>query len=505
MIFPSDLILDEDSERGLFYGNEAHNYSKNNLEKQKKLYFHNYKRYIDPENNYNQKKIKSDYPEGHEVSLTTVISQYFSLFKENILKNINEKDIKWILTVPGLWDEKGKELMLTIGNKIGMKNSEIILEQEAASLSVLYDEYINKKHLKKNKSYITIDAGFDSVEICVNKIIDNNKNLKQLMQPLSFRYGSNIINEKIIELIEIVCDEKISKIINNNFDGWQITLDDIELKKKEIDENTTGDINILIPFNNEKFNWLGLKNNWEGKYNNQKISYNRTHIKIPSNIIKTFISDIAFNIIKKIEIIIEKMSIIKEKIEFIYITGGFSNSKILQYEIKKNFDKSHYIFFSDSPSQSIMKGAAIYGLNPNKILFRVSPITIGIGTYIYFEENEGKCLKQIKDEEDQLRCFKFLTFFKKGETIKNNDIISKKFFPLNIKNVSLSIYSAFNDTLTIENSHKFGEIELQLKNSNLPIKKMEIEISLKFSNYIKATISENNLKNNNESIFYYPS
>lgn len=503
--FQSELIMDEDSERGLFYGNKAHNYPKNDLAKQKKLYFSNFKRYKDPNNNIN--KIKSDFPDNHEVKLEAVISQYLTLMKEDNLNNLgDENDIKWILTVPRLWDDQGKQIMKDVSNKIGMKNSEIILEQEASSLAVLYDDNIDSKHLKNNKAYIVVDAGHTSVDICVNKIIDSkNKIIKQLMQPLSFRYGSNLINDKIIEVIESVCDKTMEEMKNSNFDAWQIMLNDIELKKKEIDKSTSGDVSILTPFNNDKWNYLGLKHNWEGKYKNQKIIYNRTNINIPSNIIKSFINENVDNIIKEIEIIIDKMSLKKEKIELIYITGGFASSKMFQNELNEHFNKAHFVLFDKNPSETVMKGAAIYGLRPNQILYRVSPVTIGIGIYIYFEDNEGKCQKQLRDDEENMRCFKFLTLIHKEQEIKSNEIILTKLIPWEKKRINISFYSTFKDNLTIDDCYKLGEMKLDLTESTAYLKNREIEVSLSFSNQLNATISEKSTSNKLSSIFYYPS
>ena len=503
--FPSELILDEDSERGLHYGNKAHSYPKNGLAKQKKLYFSNFKRYIEPNNNI--EKIKSDFPNNHEVKLETVIYQYLSLMKENNLNNLgDENDIKWILTVPGFWDDKGKQLMKNVSNKIGMKDSEIILEQEASSLAFLYDDNIDSKHLKKNKVYIVVDAGFTSVDICVNKIIDRKKKIiKQLMQPLSFRYGSNIINDKIIKVIESVCDKKMEEMRDSNFDEWQIMLNDIELKKKEIDNSTSGEISILTPFNNDKWNWVGMKNNWEGKYKDQKIIYNRTNINIPSSIIKSFINENIDNIIKEIEAIIDKMSIIKEKIELIIITGGFSNSKMFQNEINEHFKKAHFISFDKNPLETVMKGAAIYGLRPNQILYRVSPVTIGIGIYIYFEDNVGKCEKQLRDDEENMRCHKFITLIKKGQEMKSDDIISTKVIPWEKKNINISFYSTFNDNLSIDDCCKLEEMKLNLSESKEYLKNREIEVSLSFSNLVSASISEKSTSNKISSLFYYPS
>ena len=506
-LFPSELILDEDSERGLFYGDKAHNYSKNELLNQKKLYFSQFKKYAEPSNFNN--KIKSDVPEGHEVSLEIVISQYLSLLKEtnlNNFENITEKGIKWILAVPGFWDERGKQLMLNVTNNIKMIDSEIILQQEAASLSILYDENIDKKHLSKNKAYIVVNAGFSSVDICVNKIIDDKKNIKQLIQPMNFRYGSNIINEKIINVIESVYDKKkIDEVRKKNYDDWQKTLDDIELKKNEINETTNGDINIITPFNSDKWNWLGLQGSWEGKYIDRKITFTRDHISIPSDIIKSFITETSINIINEMQAIFDKMSIIKEKIELIIITGGFSTHKILQNEIKKNFEKSHFISFLKSPLETIMKGAAIYGLNPDKILYRVSPVTIGIGIYINFEENEGKCEKQLKGDDEQFRCFKYITFIEKGKTFQNTQIISKKIKPWEKNKVNIIIYSTFNDILSSNDCKELGEIVFELDGNSLPLENREIEVSFKFSNYITVSVFDKNSKKEKSSKFYYPS
>ena len=58
------------------------------------------------------------------------------------MKDINIKNIKWIITVPPLWDEKGKKFMEEMAIKAGMINAEIALEPEAASLAIFHDKNI---------------------------------------------------------------------------------------------------------------------------------------------------------------------------------------------------------------------------------------------------------------------------------------------------------------------------------------------------------------------------
>ena len=512
--FLSELILDEETQKGFKYGDEAHNYKKNEIKNSTKIYFSKFKKYLDPRNNENDYNnlIESDFPLGHKIPLKTIIIQYLSLFKkdniDNYLDNINKDkyEIKWILTVPGLWDEKGKIFMNNICGYLGIENSEIILEQEASSLSMLYDNNVNKKYLQNNNNFILIDLGFSSVDICVNKIIKDN-NLKQLIQPKSFRLGSSSINQKIIEVIESVCDkDKINKCKTENYDTWQITLDEIEAKKKDIEESTSGNIRILIPFNQKLWTFFGFIDIREGKYKNRKIRYNKEYIDIPSDIIKSFINDAATNIIKEINNIIEEMNKMKEKIGILIFIGGFANSKILQNKINNEF-KSYLVYFFPDQKDTITKGAAIYGLYPNKILYRVSPVTIGIGIYIDFEEEKGICEPRIKNENGEIFCFKILSIIQKGQILKSNEIIKKRNInPWNLDKINIDIFSTFNDDFSSKDEiNKLGDIKLNFVEVNPNLKKKNIDISMKFTNYITVTVFEKGKKNENSTIFYYPS
>ena len=193
-----------------------------------------------------------------------------------------------------------------------------------------------------------------------------------------------------------------------------------------------------------------------------------------------------------------------EKIRLILFTGGFSSSKILQNSIKNAFNKSYIIYFSKNPNETIMKGAAIYGLKPNSILFRVSPVTIGIGIYKDFNENKGTCEKQM-NIEGEFFCFGIITFIQKGETIKNNSIIKKKIIPWYKDKINVELFSTFNEDFSKNEYNKLGDIELKFIENDLPLKNRDIEILMKFSNYITVSLLDKTYKNYKSEEFYYPS
>jgi molecular chaperone DnaK (HSP70) len=198
-------------------------------------------------------------PVGKQLENDIVITEYLRLLKDYIINNeekinyTNIKDVKWVLTVPPLWDDNSKNKMKELAMKADMSNVEIALEPEVDSLAIFYDKNIKKEILKQGTSFLMVDMGGYTVDFTAMKILDENKNLEQLLQPVSFAFGSNLINEKIIEIIEkAYSKEKLEKVKKTNYKLWEKTLDEIEEKKKQINNNEAKNFRININFNEGK-------------------------------------------------------------------------------------------------------------------------------------------------------------------------------------------------------------------------------------------------------------
>ena len=511
-IISSELIMEKDDKIALRIGSKAHNFPKNRIKPENKLYFSKFKKNLDPKVNNNY--AESNIPEGVKVELEHVIKGYLLLLREEIqdnnerIKEMNIKDIKWIITVPPLWDEKGKKFMKQVAIKAGMINVDIALEPEAASLAIFHDKSIKKKYLEKGKTFLIVDAGGYTVDISANKIIDSNHNLEQLLKPTSYKYGSNLINEKIIEVIEAVYGkEKIQKVKENNYEAWEKTLDEIEKKKKEIDSNTAENFRLSIMFNDKKCGYMS--DNCEGKFNGITIPYSSSQIDIPSTIIQDIINNIAINIVNEIN---KSFSKTNENIDLIVLTGGFSSNKIFEKKIRNNFKSSlKELHFLKSPQESVMKGAAIFGLRPNQILYRISPITIGVDTYEYIDENE-ECEEKFTDKDGDLRCLNYKVFVERGKSIKTNEILTFIIYP---SSDVISVFYSFDEDLNKQNSLKFDNNSpneedsesstIEIPYSDLPMKNRTISVSMKFSNYLNVTVMDENQNIGKWKIFYYPS
>lgn len=368
----SDIILDEYGLKGLEIGYRAHIHSKNDLEKEKRIYFSNIKRYLVSDERIDEKIIFSDAPKEKIVNLSIIVEEYLNLLKENIKKNErikNSQSIKWVITIPSIWTEVNINIMKEILEDLEMDNYEIISEADASSVGIFYEKNI-KQALTKNKVYMLINLDLFNIDININKVIDTKKNKTQKLRP-SLSYNSNInrsysINEEIIDILEHAFGYKdIQDKINNDYDIWQKTLDDIEYKKLLINENMVEELDILTEFSKMNGKYL-LEDNWPVDYRKYKINLSKGKVSIPLRLLKDIIHSYCKKVIQEIDNLIGKL---KQKVNIIIIGGEFSKSKILQDNINRSYSKSHKVLYLDDIEKTIMKGSAIYGLKNKKKLY----------------------------------------------------------------------------------------------------------------------------------------
>ena len=498
-IQPTTIVITKNNLKGYRFGYDAENFM-NEPRSEEYIYFNRIKTKLDPKfKNDVQSKIYIDskYPPNYKINLRIIITEYLRMFSDNALKYYNLKgytkfikdDIKWIVTVPAIWNEYGKQFMRNCAKKAGMKKIIIALEPEAASLTMFKDDNVDEKYKEKGKIFMLIDAGGYTLDITINEIIDIQGNLKQLSPPSGGAYGSMNINDYLMKLIEeTFTKKKIDDLRKNRYDLWKITLDSIEKKKKELrdDESDAPNYKIDIRFENNcepgLFSWIfGKKCSKIISYG--KVEYDNKYLYIPKNIMRQILLKNINKIIEHIKKLIEDFP----NIDLMVLTGGFSKCNLLKEEIKRNFNYPYKELID--PEVSIMRGAAIYGIQPNQIVSRKSPYTIGTNKY----SNIIKGTECRNKENNQ--CEYFDIFIRKGDDIKNNQEISHVFTPMYEKQESIGFplyFSKNKDQRYIdENIIKVSEFSMKVKEMNIPREERFFEFRMKFGSCI--TVSGKNL------------
>ena len=448
---PSDIILSKELQHGLINSNSASvtmmNYNQKEL--RKILYISSIKSIIESKNETINDNLCYYYPNYIYLNITNDLCSFFTMLKSDIMKEIKESnnhEILWIISIPSNWDEFQKQIMIKSLKTSDINNIKLIYESDAISLSAYNDKYIDNKYKKKNNVFLLIDFGASSVSFTVNKFEDNKGTINQIFTEVKNDIGTNYIVEEIINIFVELLGEKNIENIKVNYPGdWIKFLKEIN----KVIENT--------------FNINGIEIFEITNIFNKNINVNFIYDNLKYNI----------NFNKKEN---------KIKLNYFILTGGFSQNKIIKNELDKYAeDKSLSVQTLSSYQNAISKGCVIYGINPNNLLTKKSPITLGIYNYI-------------KKEMEIL--------IKKNEEIKN-EIILEKYIKPQLENQKIIQIFVYLTDIEIKDSKElkkylFGRVLIKL-NKNIE----KIKLLIQYDTYLNFSAIDSNGKENIKTEFQF--
>jgi len=425
-----------------------------------------------------------------KIKLKIVIKEYLRLISNKALNKINtfsnekkyeKKDISWIVTVPAIWDESGKQFMLKCSKEAGMEDIKIALEPEAASLTMFNDDIIDNKLKKKGKKFMLIDAGGYTIDITINEILDEEGNLKQLSPPSGGSYGSMNINIDIFNLIKEIFNN--IKTIKDKDRKQLLSEIEEDIKKNYCEgKSDSEEFKISQHFSIRRFYQSNVRYYESKEYG--KIKYDDDYIYIERSIIKRMILKQINKIITHTKKLIDNY----KGIEQIVLAGGFFNCELLVQEFYNSFP-GMIINKLSTPELSVMLGAGLYGINPNQILYRISPYTIGTNYYKRRIKNT-ECRNEVITEEGKIECEYFDTFIKKGELVKNNFQKSIIYNPLRKEQTKIIFYLYSSDLIEQiyidKNIELIGSFDIEVNDINIPRNERKINVTMIFGSCIKV-------------------
>ena len=468
----TELELSKETKKGLKYSYKASvsltNYNINELKSI--IFYKGFKSLLYEDGDGKNNNMYYQYNSDKIGDTNIILKEYFTLLKNGILLNLDKKykniPIKWIFAIPENLNQYEKQLIKNITTELEMYNLNFIYESDTSSLAMYNDRSIPFSVKQQNKTFMLIDAGGHSIDITIYKILDEQGTLKQIMQTKNLNLGIFDISNKIINVFkEIFGEKEIEKVKKNEPGEWIKILNDIN----KIIENTYR-INGIEEY--EINNFLRKK---EGNFtfDNQTIKINKFNINFPLSLSGKFISENIDLLNEKINEIIQEL---KKKqnlnINNIIVTGGLSRNKIFKEKLKSNFSEDdNFIHYLSSYENDISKGAVFYGMNPDKIKNKISPITLGI------RKND------IKNKKENIELL-----IKKGEEMKNINLI-KYIKPKSTeqKYIKINIYLSkddYKDLKELENNLQ-GAIILKLDENQKGFIKLIInyDITINFFAY----------------------
>ena len=463
---PSDIGLSIANQKGIHYSLASSVSMKNYNAKELNniIYIKGIKSILTSLNNTINDNLCYIYPNHiiNKLNILKNIKEYFIMFKNDIIKELSEsyskieiieEKIQWIISVPSIWEEFQKQILNYALINSGIKNYKIIYESEAAALSMYYNKYIPKNLKQKNKSFILIDTGGYSLDIAAYQIIDRYGSIREIQIPTTDNKAVNNIKEEIIKILCNIFGKATIHTIKRDKPGeWIQILNDIDIAIEntyDTDGNDYFEINSRF---NENFNKIFEYDYYNNKY---KIELKNNLLIFPSSLIGKIILNNINNIRNIIQEIMDNLKQKNINLDSMIITGGLSQNKILQKEIKHYFSKDNKIKieFLSSYQTVVSKGSVLYGIKPSQIPLRISPITIGI-----------------KDKSNNIEIL-----IRKGDEIKNSVTIYKFLKAIDEQQnvIQLNIYIS-NDHEIGENNY-FGRLLLKMNDKNKGVIQIRIQ------------------------------
>ena len=471
---PTEIILDSKLQNVLAFGENCSNYKM----KEGELYFKKIKMNIYHKNKY----IKPENDFKNAFLLIDVIAKILEYVKEIALYSIkenkpyiNEDQIKWIVTVPSIWDLDQKSIMISSCEKAGLFNhysdraNFFALEPEVASLYCLNDNSIDKNFLLPGKTYIVCDLGGGTGDIVThfrafdNKIQEKhqctggpygseeieNRIFKDVIGKIFGYYNIHDLREKLYQ-IQSGQDKKPEgfeineQLLKEQWEQLQKNIKDMKyISKEQKDQTKTISFQIFQDFTDganikdlvDIFN-KSCPEGWKIKISSSKYWV----LEFPYKIIFDLIEEHGRNIANKISEIYNQV----RRIESIVYVGGYCSNDVLINYLKDKFPNLVHLKPS-CPEKAIVIGAVLFGINPYYIDLRKAMYTIGFNCDdIWDEKIHGGIGEKYYDSRYNIYKCKnsFHTFIRIGDDLSQNQYIEQSFMTMNTRTINLKFYKS---------------------------------------------------------------
>ena len=395
---PTEIILDNEYKFILAFGNECSGYINSHYDKDSYQYFKDIKMNLYKNND----KIKST--NGSEIDIELIISFILTKISDEAIDQIKREngikfkknEIRWVVTIPAIWEEKSKQIMINASKKAGLINENtdlslfLALEPEVAGIfyfSDLYSQLDEDKDLF-DTPYIICDIGAGTVDICTftrkrkkeendniinehlingenkrNFLINDNDNLIQEVKeinedifdsifieeypPIGNNYGGNYINNEFIgRLIEnLFGKEKVDQLKYLKIKRWKEFEEKIEKLKRDFTHLEPRDVCLDCRIFNDKDTKKSLedyindykKNHFRYKYELKFNPEEEWELIFSSQIFLDISKEVANEIFLKLEEVYNNV----KGAQIIFTGAGSKNTNLIYYishiiEEKKN-------------------------------------------------------------------------------------------------------------------------------------------------------------------------
>lgn len=358
-------------------------------------YFQKFKMKLQGNMDVTRKRMLEDI-EGKQVPAHTIFAMSINFLKMEILKSLTKhsgytiEDVHFIITIPAVWTDAAKQFMREAALEAGIPGDNLSLAYES-EVAAVYCRHLPKKMLvglrgrdllqsfNKGRKFMVLDLGGGTCDISVMEVV-NDGNIEHIRKATGGAWGGGKVNEEFsVFLNKIFGEDVVTQCWAENPSEYLEMVRAFEIKKRKICKETTDEVPFKIPA--ELRMLLKLKTGFEleevireTKYNG-KVIVKGDKILIDPNVFREFFKKTIDSIIKHMKEIFEENS--GRHIATILLVGGFTESPLVREAVREAFPNM-MIITPKEPSMAVLKGAVLFGQNPECICSRICKSTYGI-------------------------------------------------------------------------------------------------------------------------------
>ncbi|KAI8916450.1 hypothetical protein BC831DRAFT_486906 [Entophlyctis helioformis] len=290
---------------------------------------------------------------------------------------LNDSEILWCITVPAIWDERGKNNVRQAATYAGIiteatkQSLRIILEPEAAALYAL--KSMPELSGNNNAMFMILDAGGGTVDLTTHSISTNvgagiEPRLIEQSRGTGGLCGSTFVDRKFVGYMsEIVGAATLKRIQAERPDllvqvlqQWEQVKRNFRVTKRRGQVEMVDEA-IQLPSAFVAMVPKSVRQQWA----RDSDSGQDDELPIP---FETMLQLFEEPVRQCLDLINEQLGRIGGQCEHLVLVGGFSSSPYLCHRVKQEFNsKFNKILTLANPSGAIVYGAVVYGLGPSQI------------------------------------------------------------------------------------------------------------------------------------------
>ena len=310
--------------------------------------------------------------------------------------------------------------------------------------------------------------------------MQDDGNIKVIHKVTGGPYGGIKVNQQFEVLLDELLDAQKLQTYRKQFPSdWLCLMNEFEGKKKGeriLDSKVMTNIRLPRSF-------VSLANQcWRSRGEKEVKLRNNEYLALSSEVMKNLFAPVIEDIKKHLRSLQRNPQL--SKMKTMLLVGGFTDSALLQKEIKSEFSRKFRVLIPNHAAIAVVQGAVMFGKNPSKITERVMRTTYGAACARDFIPGVHREEKKFVADGIENCNDRFKLFVRENDTVRTGQKITSNYTVLRASDVNIvfNFYATSNpdeEYVTDPGMTKIGSVTVQSPDTWRG-KDRKIEVSMYF-------------------------